>query len=129
MVFGSVAKDGVRFLLFDGFKNNFKNPETGAMTPPQNMLAGIYAGVVSSTLASTPTERLKIVLIDDVEVSGVFARQLMLCVLFSVNVVFWASIVATWKPQCDSPLPRRFEWVPTTFGRILKQKTKSNKAP
>lgn len=46
-------------------KNAFKDPETGALTPARNMLAGMTAGVVASVCAVTPTERIKTALIDD----------------------------------------------------------------
>lgn len=65
LVVGSVGKDGVRFLSFDMIKNAFADPETGALTPIRNMLAGMSAGVVASLLAVTPTERIKTALIDD----------------------------------------------------------------
>jgi solute carrier family 25 (mitochondrial citrate transporter), member 1 len=65
LVVGSVGKDAVRFLSFDTIKNAFKDPETGALTPARNMLAGMSAGVVASVFAVTPTERIKTALIDD----------------------------------------------------------------
>lgn len=65
LVVGSIAKDGIRFLFFDAIKDAFKDKETGALTPLRSMLAGMTAGVVSSTFASTPSERLKTALIDD----------------------------------------------------------------
>ena len=65
LIVGSVAKDGVRFLSFDLIKNAFKDPETGALSPLPNMLAGMSAGVVASIFAVTPTERIKTALIDD----------------------------------------------------------------
>ncbi|RDL42380.1 Mitochondrial carrier [Venustampulla echinocandica] len=65
LAFGSVGKDAARFLSFDTVKNTFKDPETGALTPMRNMLAGMAAGVVASIFAVTPTERIKTALIDD----------------------------------------------------------------
>ena len=65
LIVGSIAKDGVRFLSFDIIKNAFKDPDTGALSPLRNMLAGMSAGVVASVLAVTPTERVKTALIDD----------------------------------------------------------------
>lgn len=65
LIIGSVAKDGIRFLSFDIIKNAFKDPETGALSPLRNMLAGMSAGVVASIFAVTPTERIKTALIDD----------------------------------------------------------------
>ncbi|KAJ5993423.1 hypothetical protein N7451_009147 [Penicillium sp. IBT 35674x] len=76
MIAGSVAKDGVRFLFFDEVKNKFKDPETGAMTPVQNIMAGMCAGMVSSTLASTPAERMKIAMIDDARSKRRFSSPL-----------------------------------------------------
>ncbi|KAL8779504.1 MAG: hypothetical protein Q9213_006916 [Squamulea squamosa] len=65
LVVGSIAKDGVRFLAFDAIKNSFADPETGAMSPFRNLFAGMCTGVVASTFAVTPTERIKTALIDD----------------------------------------------------------------
>lgn len=65
LVVGSVAKDAVRFLSFDTVKSQFKDPETGALSPMRNMLAGMSAGVLASIFAVTPTERVKTALIDD----------------------------------------------------------------
>lgn len=52
-------------MSFDTIKNSFKDPETGTLSPVRNLMAGMASGVVSSTLAVTPTERLKTALIDD----------------------------------------------------------------
>ena len=65
LIVGSIAKDGVRFLSFDMIKNAFKDPETGALSPLRNLLAGMSAGVVASIFAVTPTERIKTAMIDD----------------------------------------------------------------
>lgn len=65
LVFGSIAKDAVRFLSFDTVKNAFRDKETGTLTPARNMLAGMTAGVIASICAVTPTERVKTALIDD----------------------------------------------------------------
>ncbi|EUC30904.1 hypothetical protein COCVIDRAFT_40709 [Bipolaris victoriae FI3] len=65
LVFGSVGKDGVRFLFFDQIKASFADPETGNLSPVRNLLAGMAAGVVASITAVTPTERIKTALIDD----------------------------------------------------------------
>lgn len=65
LVVGSIAKDGVRFLAFDAIKKAFADPETGSMSPARNLLAGMCTGVVASTFAVTPTERIKTALIDD----------------------------------------------------------------
>ena len=65
LVAGTVLKDAIRFLSFDTIKAQFKDPETGTLSPLRNLLAGISAGVVASTFAVTPTERIKTALIDD----------------------------------------------------------------
>lgn len=65
LVVSSIAKDGVRFLCFDSIKEAFQDPVTRTLTPGRSILAGMASGVVSSTFASTPTERLKTALIDD----------------------------------------------------------------
>lgn len=62
---GTIAKDGLRFLSFDYIKTQFEDPTTGKLTPARNLLAGICAGIVASTFAVTPTERIKTALIDD----------------------------------------------------------------
>ncbi|KPI34324.1 Tricarboxylate transport protein [Cyphellophora attinorum] len=65
LIAGSVAKDAIRFISFDTIKDQFKDPETGTLSPLRNLAAGITSGVVSSTFAVTPTERIKTALIDD----------------------------------------------------------------
>lgn len=65
LIIGSIAKDAVRFLCFDTIKEAFKDPVTGTLTPFRSIMAGMASGVVSSTFASTPAERLKTALIDD----------------------------------------------------------------
>ncbi|KAK5107702.1 hypothetical protein LTR62_000896 [Meristemomyces frigidus] len=65
LIVGSVAKDGIRFLTFDTIKSAFKDPDTGTPPPLRSLLAGLRSGVLSSTFASTPTERIKVALIDD----------------------------------------------------------------
>ncbi|KAK5130025.1 hypothetical protein LTR08_002541 [Meristemomyces frigidus] len=65
LVIGSIGKDGVRFLSFDTIKNQFKDPETGTLTPMRNLAAGMLSGVVASITCVTPTERIKTALIDD----------------------------------------------------------------
>ncbi|KAK4935669.1 hypothetical protein LTR10_023322 [Elasticomyces elasticus] len=65
LVAGTILKDAIRFISFDSIKSAFKDPETGTLSPLRNLLAGISAGVVASTFAVTPTERIKTALIDD----------------------------------------------------------------
>ncbi|KAK4545982.1 hypothetical protein LTR36_002546 [Oleoguttula mirabilis] len=65
LVIGSVGKDGVRFLSFDTIKNQFKDPETGTLSPMRSLAAGMLSGVVASITCVTPTERIKTALIDD----------------------------------------------------------------
>lgn len=65
LVVGTIAKDAIRFISFDSIKLAFKDPETGTLSPARNLLAGIASGVVASTFAVTPTERIKTALIDD----------------------------------------------------------------
>lgn len=65
LVVGSIAKDGIRFLSFDTIKEQFKDPETGTLTPLRSLAAGMASGVTASLLAVTPTERMKTALIDD----------------------------------------------------------------
>jgi len=65
LVIGSVGKDAIRFLSFDTIKNQFKDPETGTLSPLRNLAAGMLSGVVASITAVTPTERIKTALIDD----------------------------------------------------------------
>ncbi|KAL8819350.1 MAG: hypothetical protein Q9223_002203 [Gallowayella weberi] len=73
---GSIAKDGVRFLSFDAIKKSFADPETGAMSPFRNLLAGMCTGVVASTFAVTPSERIKTAMIDDARTAKRFKSSL-----------------------------------------------------
>lgn len=65
LVVGTIAKDAIRFMSFDSIKRAFADPETGSLSPLRSLLAGMSAGVVASTFAVTPTERIKTALIDD----------------------------------------------------------------
>lgn len=65
LVIGTIAKDAIRFMSFDSIKRAFADPETGNLSPLRSLLAGMSAGVVASTFAVTPTERIKTALIDD----------------------------------------------------------------
>lgn len=65
MVVGTIGKDAIRFISFDTIKDQFKDPRTGTLSPINNLAAGICSGVVASTFAVTPTERIKTALIDD----------------------------------------------------------------
>jgi solute carrier family 25 (mitochondrial citrate transporter), member 1 len=65
LIAGTIFKDAIRFISFDTIKENFKDPETGTLSPLRNLMAGISSGVVASTFAVTPTERIKTALIDD----------------------------------------------------------------
>lgn len=65
LVAGTIAKDAIRFMSFDAIKQAFKDPDTGSLSPLRSLGAGMSAGVVASTFAVTPTERLKTALIDD----------------------------------------------------------------
>lgn len=65
LVTGTIAKDAIRFMSFDSIKRAFADPQTGSLSPLRSLLAGMTAGVVASTFAVTPTERVKTALIDD----------------------------------------------------------------
>ena len=65
LIVGTVAKDAIRFISFDAIKEQFKDPETGTLSPLRNLAAGVCSGIVASTFAVTPTERIKTALIDD----------------------------------------------------------------
>ncbi len=65
LIAGTIAKDAIRFISFDTIKEHFKDPETGTLTPLRNLGAGIASGIVASTFAVTPSERIKTALIDD----------------------------------------------------------------
>ena len=65
LIVGTIAKDAIRFVSFDTIKEQFKDPVTGTLSPLRNLGAGIASGIVASTFAVTPTERIKTALIDD----------------------------------------------------------------
>jgi solute carrier family 25 citrate transporter 1 len=65
MIAGTIAKDAIRFISFDVIKDTFKDPETGTLSPLRNLGSGIVSGIVASTFAVTPSERIKTALIDD----------------------------------------------------------------
>ncbi|KAK5072846.1 hypothetical protein LTR64_000744 [Lithohypha guttulata] len=65
LVIGTIGKDAIRFMSFDAIKRGFADPETGSLSALRSLGAGMSAGVVASTFAVTPTERVKTALIDD----------------------------------------------------------------
>jgi solute carrier family 25 (mitochondrial citrate transporter), member 1 len=65
LIVGTIAKDAIRFISFDTIREQFKDPTTGTLSPLRNLGAGIASGIVASTFAVTPTERIKTALIDD----------------------------------------------------------------
>lgn len=114
LIVGSVAKDGIRFLTFDGIKSAFKDPETGTLTPLRSLLAGMSAGVMSSTFASTTTERVKVASSMMREGKSDLAPREVHCASSTANNDFWVCIVALRVPPYGSHVPRRSEWAPTT---------------
>lgn len=69
---GSIGKDAVRFVAFDSIRKMFEDPATQTLGPAQSIASGMVAGVVSSTVVVTPTERIKTALIDDAKTSRRF---------------------------------------------------------
>ncbi|KAI8625142.1 mitochondrial carrier [Xylariaceae sp. FL1651] len=65
MIVGSIGKDAVRFMTFDSIRSLFEDPETHRLGTVQSIASGMVAGVVSSTVIVTPSERIKTALIDD----------------------------------------------------------------
>ncbi|KAK6352689.1 hypothetical protein TWF730_009502 [Orbilia blumenaviensis] len=61
---GNSFKAAVRFLAFDTFKSLLSD-ENGNISGPRTVLAGLGAGVSESVLAVTPSESVKVKLIDD----------------------------------------------------------------
>lgn len=70
LIAGTVAKDALRFLCFESIKNAFSDPQTGTLSPFRSFASGLASGVVVSTFAVTPTERVKTALIDDARDKG-----------------------------------------------------------
>jgi solute carrier family 25 citrate transporter 1 len=64
LVVGTTGKAAVRFLSFDTIKAALSDP-SGKLGPVQGVIAGMGAGIVESTFAVTPSERLKTALISD----------------------------------------------------------------
>ncbi|KAI0205386.1 mitochondrial carrier [Astrocystis sublimbata] len=65
MIVGSIGKDAVRFVMFDSIRSMFEDPVTHRLGTAQSIGCGMLAGVAASTLAVTPSERIKTALIDD----------------------------------------------------------------
>ncbi|KAI0434546.1 mitochondrial carrier [Xylaria sp. FL1042] len=65
MIVGSIGKDAARFVMFDSIRSFFEDPVTHRLGPAQSIASGMLAGVVASTVAVTPSERIKTALIDD----------------------------------------------------------------
>ncbi|KAK1573696.1 mitochondrial carrier domain-containing protein [Colletotrichum navitas] len=72
MILGSIGKDAVRFVVFDSIRSVFQDKETHTMSPMQSIAAGMVAGIASSTVIVTPSERIKTALIDDAKTTKRF---------------------------------------------------------
>ncbi|KAI1330129.1 mitochondrial carrier [Xylariaceae sp. FL0255] len=72
LIVGSIGKDAVRFVTFDRIRSMFEDPETHRLGTAQSIASGMLAGVVSSTLIVTPSERIKTALIDDAKTARQF---------------------------------------------------------
>ncbi|KAI1366597.1 mitochondrial carrier [Xylaria arbuscula] len=76
MVVGSIGKDAVRFVVFDKIRSLFEDPETRRLGLAGSIGSGMLAGVFASTIAVTPSERIKTALIDDARTSRRFRSPL-----------------------------------------------------
>lgn len=65
LIVGNSIKAGIRFLTFDGLKSLLSDPQTGHISGPRTVLAGLGAGIIESVFAVTPFESIKTSLIDD----------------------------------------------------------------
>ncbi|TDZ18164.1 Tricarboxylate transport protein [Colletotrichum sidae] len=72
MIVGSVGKDAVRFVAFDSIRAAFEDGESRTLSPARSIASGMVAGVVSSTVIVTPSERVKTALIDDAKTTRRF---------------------------------------------------------
>ncbi|TQN65984.1 Tricarboxylate transport protein [Colletotrichum shisoi] len=76
MIVGSIGKDAVRFVAFDSIRSVLDDKETRTLGPAQSIASGMAAGVVSSTVIVTPSERVKTALIDDARTTRRFRGAL-----------------------------------------------------
>ncbi|OLN87593.1 Tricarboxylate transport protein 2 [Colletotrichum chlorophyti] len=72
MVIGSVGKDAVRFVAFDSIRSVLEDEKAHTLGPAQSIASGMVAGVLSSTVVVTPSERIKTALIDDAKTTRRF---------------------------------------------------------
>ncbi|KAF6785945.1 hypothetical protein CSOJ01_15512 [Colletotrichum sojae] len=72
MIVGSIGKDAVRFVAFDSIRALFEDKEAHTLSPARSIASGMVAGIVSSTIIVTPSERVKTALIDDAKTSRRF---------------------------------------------------------
>ncbi|GAP84101.1 putative tricarboxylate transport mitochondrial precursor [Rosellinia necatrix] len=72
LIVGSIGKDAARFAMFDGIRRRFEDPVTHRLGTAQSIASGMLAGVVASTVAVTPAERIKTALIDDAKTTRRF---------------------------------------------------------
>ncbi|KAJ0296200.1 hypothetical protein COL5a_005043 [Colletotrichum fioriniae] len=72
MIVGSIGKDAVRFVAFDSIRSVFEDKKTHTLGPMQSIASGMVAGIVSSTIIVTPSERIKTALIDDAKTTRRF---------------------------------------------------------
>ncbi|KAJ0166507.1 Tricarboxylate transport protein [Colletotrichum tanaceti] len=106
MIVGSVGKDAVRFVAFDSIRSALEEREGGqtrGLSPAQSIASGMAAGVVSSTVVVTPSERIKTALIDDARTTRRF-RGALDCVATlareqGVRGALWRGYVTTTLKQ------------------------------
>jgi len=65
LIIGNSIKAGIRFLTFDSLKSALSDPQTGHISGPRTVFAGLCAGIIESVFAVTPFESIKTSLIDD----------------------------------------------------------------
>jgi solute carrier family 25 citrate transporter 1 len=61
----NASKSGIRFLTFDFVRSKLSRDGSGKVSPLQNLVAGIAAGVAESVAVVTPGETIKTRIVDD----------------------------------------------------------------
>ncbi|KAK9460057.1 mitochondrial carrier domain-containing protein [Lipomyces oligophaga] len=74
MMFGSVARSGARIATFEILRQQLSDPETGGLTPPTSLAAGLAAGLIES-LVLVPFELVKVRQISSLKVPPPGTRE------------------------------------------------------
>ncbi|TMW62955.1 hypothetical protein Poli38472_005573 [Pythium oligandrum] len=116
VLIGSIPKAGIRFGAFDFFKHRFAGQH--GETPLRNLAAGMAAGAIEATLATTPIETLKTKLIG--ANAGMWEGTKMILAKEGIRGIYQGLFATILKQSSNQGL--RFMWF-TEYKRRITPET------